>query len=172
MFSGCLQDFSRMFSVCSDGSCGPGGIWWSFQVKVWTLMTQSNSMIPSYSMIPAIWWSPATRWSPAIRWSIGCVDFDSPKVYGDTFISDGLVSYWTRHDHFYLQLYTQFVIIHNTCQFTHNVRFCTQGVSKIILKRRILQHQYYLRTQHNALKVCTTVCFHHCNLSKEKSALL
>ena len=86
MFSGCLQDFSRMFSVCSDGSCGPGGIWWSFQVKVWTLMTQSNSMIPSYSMIPAIrwspaiWWSQAIRWSPVIRWSIGSMDFDNPTV--------------------------------------------------------------------------------------------
>ena len=33
MFSGCLQDFSRMFSGCSYGSCRSGGIWWSFQVK-------------------------------------------------------------------------------------------------------------------------------------------
>ena len=85
MFSGCLQDFSRMFSGCSDGSCGPGGIWWSFQMKVWTLMIQRNLMIPNYSMIPAI------RWSPVIRWSIGSMDFDNPKVYGDTFIADGLV---------------------------------------------------------------------------------
>ena len=42
-------------------------------------------MIPNYSMIPAI------RWSPVIRWSIGSMDFDNPKVYGDTSISDGLV---------------------------------------------------------------------------------
>ena len=87
MFSGCLQDFSRMFSGCSDGSCGPGGIWWSFQMKVWTLMIQRNPMIPNYSMIPAI------RWSPAIQWSIESMDFDNPKVYGDTSITDGLV-YW------------------------------------------------------------------------------
>ena len=84
-----------MFSGCSDGSCG---ILWSFQMKVWTLMIQRNSMIPNYSMVPAIWWpsairwSPAIRWPPAIRWSIGSIDFDNPKVYGDTSISDGLVS--------------------------------------------------------------------------------
>ena len=113
MFQGCLQDFSRMFSGCSDGPCGPGGIWWSFQMKVWTLMTQRNSMItsylmipailwsqlfydPSYYMIPAILWSPAIRWSqaiqlsPATQWSVGSMDFDNPKAYGDTFISNGL----------------------------------------------------------------------------------
>ena len=73
MLSGCVQVFSRMISECSDGSCGPGGIWWSFQMKVWTLKIQRNSMIPNYSMIPAIWWSPA------IRWSIGSIDFDNPK---------------------------------------------------------------------------------------------
>ena len=44
---------------------------------------------PSYSIIPAI------RWSPAIQWSIGRMDFDNPKVYGDTFISDGLVLFLT-----------------------------------------------------------------------------
>ena len=93
MFPGCLQDFSRMFSGCSDGSYWPGGIWWSFQMKVWTLKIQRNPMIPNYSMIPAaaIRWSPGIRWSPAIRWSIRSMDFDKPKVYGDTFISDGLV---------------------------------------------------------------------------------
>ena len=60
-------------------------------------------MNPNYSMIPAaaIRWSPGIRLSPAIRWSIRSVDFDKPKVYGDTFISDGLVyekikiQYWT-----------------------------------------------------------------------------
>ena len=74
-----------MFQRCSDGSCGPGGFWRSFQMKVWTLMVQRNSMIPSYLMIPGI------RWSPAIPWSIGSIGFDNPKVYGDTSISDGLV---------------------------------------------------------------------------------
>ena len=64
-----MQDFSRMFSGCSDGSYWPGGIWWSFQMKVWTSMIQRNPMIPNYSMIPAIRWSLAIRWSPAIRWS-------------------------------------------------------------------------------------------------------
>ena len=91
MFPGCLQDFSRMFSGCSDGSYWSGGIWWSFQMKVWTLMIQRSSMIPSYSMIPSHSMFPAIRWSPAIWWSIGSVDFDSPKVYGDIFIFDGLV---------------------------------------------------------------------------------
>ena len=87
MFWGCLQDFSRMFLY--------GGIWWSFQMKVWTLMIQRNSMIHNYSMISAIRWSLAIRWSPAIRWfpaiwwSIGSIDFDNPKVYGDTSIFDG-----------------------------------------------------------------------------------
>ena len=104
MFSGCLEDFSRMFSGGSDGSCGPGGIWWSIQLKVWTLIIQSYSMIPVIQWSPAIWWSsaiqwspaiwwcPAIRWSPAIWWSIGGMDFDNPKLYGDTSISDGLVS--------------------------------------------------------------------------------
>ena len=91
MFSRYSQDFSRMFSGCYDGSYGPGGIWWSFQMKVWTLMIQRNPMIPSYSMIPAIRWSPAIPWSPTIRWSIGSMDFDYPKVSGDTSITDGLV---------------------------------------------------------------------------------
>ena len=87
MFPGCLQDFSRMFSGCSDGSYWPGGIWWSFQMKVWTLKIQRNPMIPNYSLIPAA----AIWWSPAIRWSIRSMDFDNRKVYGDTSITDGLV---------------------------------------------------------------------------------
>ena len=86
MFSGCLQDFSRMFSVCSDGSCGPGEIWWSFQMKVWTLMIQRNSMIPNYLMIPS--YLMISSYS-MINWSM---DFDNPKVYGDTSITDGLVA--------------------------------------------------------------------------------
>ena len=52
---------------------------------------QRNSMILNYLMIPAIRWSPAIRCSTAILWSIGSMDFDNPKVYGDTFITDGLV---------------------------------------------------------------------------------
>ena len=103
MFPGCLQDFSRMFSGCSDGSYWPGGIWWSFQMKVWTLKIQRNPMIPNYLMIPAaairwspgIRWSPAIRWSPDFRWSIRSMDFDNRKVYGDTSITDGLVTYTT-----------------------------------------------------------------------------
>ena len=83
-----------MFSGCSDGSYWPGGIWWSFQMKVWTLKIQRNPMIPNYSMIPAaaIRWSPGIWWSPAIRWSIRSMDFDNRKVYGDTSITDGLVN--------------------------------------------------------------------------------
>ena len=95
MFSRCSQDVCRIFSGCSDVSFGPGGIWWSFQMKVWTLKILRNPMIPNYSMIPAaaIRWSPSIWWSPAIRWSIGSMDFDNTKVYGDTFISDGLVNF-------------------------------------------------------------------------------
>ena len=101
MFSGWLHDFSRMFSGCSDWYCGPGGIWRSFQMKVWTLMIQRSSMIPAIQWSPAIrwspaiWWSPAIRWSPVIRWSIGSMHFDNPKVYGDTSITDGLVLLFT-----------------------------------------------------------------------------
>ena len=87
-----------MFSGCSDGSCGPGGIWWSFQMKVWTLMIQRNSVIPKYSMISAIRWSPAIRWSQAIWSSIGSIDFDSPKVYGDTSITGGLVYFCQKNE--------------------------------------------------------------------------
>ena len=76
MFPGCLQDFSRMFSGCSNGSCGPGGIWWTFQMKgirssptiwwsqlfddrqlfddqleVWTLIIQNSTVIPPSLMV-------------------------------------------------------------------------------------------------------------------------
>ena len=44
-------------------------------------------MIPNYSMIPAA----AIRRSPAIQGSIRSMDFDKPKVYVDTSITDGLV---------------------------------------------------------------------------------
>ena len=106
MFLGCLQDFSRMFSGCSDGSYWPGGIWWSFQMKVWTLKIQRNPMIPNYSMIPAaaIRWSPGIRWSPSIRWSIRSMDFDNRKVYSDTSITDGLVLYKELRSSFFQSL--------------------------------------------------------------------
>ena len=92
MFPGCLQDFSRMFSGCSDGSYWPCGIWWSFQMKVWTLRSKG------------IRWSPGIWWSPAIRWSIRSMDFHNRKVYGDhTSITDGLVS--TLADHFEIWRY-------------------------------------------------------------------
>ena len=48
-------------------------------------------MIPAIRWSPGIRWSPAIRWSPGIRWSIRSMDFENWKVYGDTFISDGLV---------------------------------------------------------------------------------
>ena len=86
--------WSQLFDdphLFDDPQLFDGGIWWSFQMKVWTSMIQRISMIPSYSMIPAIRWSPAIWWSPAIRWSIGSMDFGNPKVYGDTSIIDGLV---------------------------------------------------------------------------------
>ena len=51
MFDDC-RIFFRMCSGCSDGSCGPGAISWSFQMKVWALMIQWNSMIPKSLMIP------------------------------------------------------------------------------------------------------------------------
>ena len=76
MFSRCSQDVCRIF---------PG---WSFPMKVWTLMIQRNLMIPNYSIVPAIWWSPA------IRWSIGSMDFDNPKVYSDTSITQ----WWSCFD--------------------------------------------------------------------------
>ena len=91
MFAGFFQDVFRMLRW----------VLWAW----WNLMIISNGCMdfidpkefvdpklfddPSYSMIPAIWWSPA------IPWSIRSVDFDNPKVYGDTSITDGLV--WTWH---------------------------------------------------------------------------
>ena len=78
MFSRCSQDDCRIF----------------FQDNHFKWKIQMNSMISNYSMIPDIQWSPATRWSPAIRWSFGSMDFDNPKVYGDTSIIDGLVFFW------------------------------------------------------------------------------
>ena len=86
MFAGFFQDVFRMLRWVLWA-------WWNLMIiwmKVCTLMIQRNPMIPNYLMIPAIWWSPAIRWSPAIPWSIGSMDFDNPKVFGDTSISDGL----------------------------------------------------------------------------------
>ena len=78
MFAGFSQDVFRMLR-------------W----VLWILMIISNESMdfndpkelvdPNYSSIPAIWWSPA------IRWSIWSMDFDNPKVYGDTSITVGLV---------------------------------------------------------------------------------
>ena len=51
-------------------------------------------------------WSPVIRWSPAIRSSIGGMDFDDPKVYGDTSISNGLVKI-TLNGHQPVDLLTQ-----------------------------------------------------------------
>ena len=100
MFSRCsldvqriLHDFSRMFSGCSDGSCGPGGI--SNESMDFNdpkeLDDTIYSMIPALRWSPAIRWSPAFQWSPAIEWSIWSMVFDNPKVCGDTSITDGLV---------------------------------------------------------------------------------
>ena len=61
-------------------------------------MIQRNSVIPKYSMISAIRWSPAIRWSQAIWSSIGSIDFDSPKVYGDTSITGGLVYFCQKNE--------------------------------------------------------------------------
>ena len=86
MFSKCALGVPRMFAgffqdvfMMLRGSCGPGRIWWSFQMKVWTLMTQRNSMIPSYSMIPAILWSQL---------------FDDPQLYDGPNLFDQL-EVWT-----------------------------------------------------------------------------
>ena len=74
MFPWCMQDFSKMFSWCSDGSCGPGEIWWSFQMKVWTLMIQRSSMIPNYLMIPTIR-DPQLFYVPQL--------FNDPQLFDD-----------------------------------------------------------------------------------------
>ena len=69
----------------------------SYRYRIESKKSLSLLTDPSYSIIPAIQWSPAIRWSPpilwypAIRWSIGNMDFDNPKVYGDTSITDRLV---------------------------------------------------------------------------------
>ena len=95
IFSRYSIDVLLMFSRCSLDV--PRMIAGFFQDDHFKWKIQRNSMIPNYSMIPAIRWSPAIgwfpaiRWSPVIRWSIGSMDFDNPKVYGDTSISDGLV---------------------------------------------------------------------------------
>ena len=79
--------------------------WWVL-LAWWNLMIISNESMnfkdpkesddPNYSMIPAaaIRWSPGIRWSPDIRWSIRSMDFVNRKVFGDTSITDGLVSPW------------------------------------------------------------------------------
>ena len=78
MFSRCSLDVPRMIASF-------------FQDDHLKWKMQRNSMILNYSMIPAIRWSSAIWWSPVIWWSIGSMDFDNPKVHGDTSITDGLV---------------------------------------------------------------------------------
>ena len=122
MFPGCLQDFSRMFSGCSDGSYWPGGIWWSFQMKVWTLKIQRNPMIPNYLMIPAA----AIRWSPVFWWSIRSMDFDNRKVYGDTSITDGLV---------FLKKF--FIFFENSFVFWENLKHLIPPKNRILYTPRV-----------------------------------
>ena len=97
MFSGCSQDVCRIFLRCfQDALMGLMGLVEfddHFKWKYGLIMIQRNLMFP----ILAIRWSPALRWSPAIWWSIGSMDFDNQKVYGDTSITDGLV-WFTRID--------------------------------------------------------------------------
>ena len=88
-----------MFSRCSQDA--PMGLVDLMEFDDHFSMDQRNSMIPNYPMIPAIWWSPAIRWSPAIQWSM---DFDNPKVYGDTSITDDLVNIWNRNTKVQLRL--------------------------------------------------------------------
>ena len=76
MFSRCSQDVCRIFPGCfQDALMGLVGL------------VEFDDHF-KYGLL----WSKGTRWSQAIRWSIGRMDFDNPKVYGDTFISDGLVN--------------------------------------------------------------------------------
>ena len=83
IFSRYSIDVLLMFSRCSLDV--PRMIAGFFQDDHFKWKIHRNSMIPNYSMIPTI------RWSPAIRWSNGSMDFDNPKVCGDTSITDGLV---------------------------------------------------------------------------------
>ena len=83
IFSGYSIDVLLMFSRCSLDV--PRMIAGFFQDDHFKWKIERNSMIPNYSMIPAFWWSPA------IWWSIESMDFDNPKFYGDTSITDGLV---------------------------------------------------------------------------------
>ena len=82
MFSRCSQDVFRMLWWI----LWAGGIWWSFQMKVWTLMVQRNSMIPNYSMIPAIRLSQLFN-DPQL--------FDDPHLFYDTQLFDDQLEIWT-----------------------------------------------------------------------------
>ena len=76
MFPGCLQDFARLFSGCSHGSYGPGGII-SNESMDFNDPKESDdpqlfddprySMIPSYSMIN---WKCNWNWD-SLRDSLG-----------------------------------------------------------------------------------------------------
>ena len=87
-------------------------------------------MIPAIQWSPANRWSEAIRWSPAIWWSIGIVDFDNPKVYGDTFISDGLV-------------YNNSMKIHlkNT---SNSFWWCSPSFCLLLLKLTLPQKQFWV----------------------------
>ena len=62
----------------------------SFQTKMWTLLIQRNFKIPGI------------RWSKVFdnlkEISIGRMDFDNSKEYGDTSFSDGLVRMWNTQN--------------------------------------------------------------------------
>ena len=87
MFPECLQDFSRMFSGCSDGSYWPGGIRWSFQMKVWTFKIQRN---PNR----IIRWSPTIWWSQQLLFDDPQV-FDDPQLFDDRQLFDDKLEVWT-----------------------------------------------------------------------------
>ena len=61
---------------------------------------------PRYSMIPGIQWSQVFD---DLKVSIRRMDFDNPKVYGDTSISDGLVSYQSLNSSDNLHTHTTFL---------------------------------------------------------------
>ena len=88
MFAGFFQDVVRMLRWVLLA-------WWNLLIIINESMDFDDPKElddpqlfydPSYLMIPAIRWSPVIRWSLAIRRSIGSMDFDNPKIYGDTSI--------------------------------------------------------------------------------------
>ena len=123
-----------MFSRCSHGVCRifPGCFQDASMVLVGLVEFDDHFKWKDGLMIQGIRWSPAIWWSPAIRWSIRSMDFDKPKVYGDTSITDGLVVFWTKHD----------LLGHPSASFriktakigpngTKQARFCDTGLRKL-----------------------------------------